>query len=137
MADAVEEFFARYAPDIQAVSQTLRTMVMSAMPEAIERLFASQDHVSYLSTQSARDELVYICPMKHYVRLGFYYGANLPDPQGLLVGEGKRLRHAKVRTREEAQNRALERLVESAWIEATERKNRPTPNLQPLNPLIP
>ena len=127
MADAVEEFFARYTPDVQAISQALRTMVMGTMPEAIECLFASQDHVSYLSTQSARDELVYICPMKDYVRLGFYYGANLPNPQGILVGEGKRLRHVKVRTRQEAHNPALERLVESAWIEATERKNWLTP----------
>jgi hypothetical protein len=118
MDDLVEEFFARYTPDIQATSRILREMVRGAIPEAIERLFASQNHVSYLFTPSARDELVYICPMKDYARLGFYNGGSLPDPGGLLVGEGKRLRHVKVRGPQEASNQALELLVKAAWVEA-------------------
>jgi predicted RNA-binding protein with PIN domain len=47
------------------------------------------------------------------------FGKGLPDPGGVLVGEGKRLRHVKVRSLEQARDRVLERLVEAAW----ERKN--------------
>jgi hypothetical protein len=55
--------------------------------------------------------------MQEYVRLGFMFGGTLPDPQHLLVGEGKRLRHVKVRSRQEAANPALKRLVRAAWLD--------------------
>jgi len=35
-----------------------------------------------------------------------------------LIGEGKRLRHVKVKTVNDASNEALERLVEEAWMDA-------------------
>ena len=124
MVDQIEEFFAGYPPDVRDISLTLRDMVLGAMPDAIERLFASQNHVSYLVTPPARDSIVYICPMQEYVRLGFYYGGNLPDPGGMLVGTGKRLRHVKVYTLQEANNPALTRLVEAAWAGAPSHRGK-------------
>src|SRR5437899_1085436 len=119
MPDPIEEFFAGYPPDVQAISQKLRAMVKSAMPpQANEVLFASQNHIGYSSTESMRDRICYICPMKDYVRLGFMFGTHLADPDQLLVGTGKRLRHVKVRSVQEASNPALERLVEAAWTDA-------------------
>ena len=58
--------------------------------------------------------------MKEYVRLGFYYGGELADPAHLLVGEGKRLRHVKVRMLAEAGQPALEQLVRAAWANPQE-----------------
>ncbi|HEY6539733.1 MAG TPA: DUF1801 domain-containing protein, partial [Ktedonobacteraceae bacterium] len=69
-------------------------------------------------SMARRDTICYICPLKDYVRLGFMYGTNLPDPHQLLTGEGQRLRHVKVRTNEEAKNPALKQLVEDAWADA-------------------
>jgi hypothetical protein len=56
--------------------------------------------------------------MKDYVRLGFMFGTHLADPNQMLIGEGKRLRHVKVKTVNDASNEALERLVEEAWMDA-------------------
>lgn len=64
------------------------------------------------------DRICYIAPQKNYVNLGFFFGANLPDPQHFLVGEGKRMRHIKVRSREDAGNPALEQLMKEAWKDA-------------------
>lgn len=41
------------------------------------------------------DLVVYIAPFSRSANLGFYRGAKLPDPHGLLRGTGKRLRHLK------------------------------------------
>src|SRR5205823_6475993 len=71
--------------------------------------------IGYSTTQSSRDRVVYICPMKDYVRLGFMRGTQLPDPEQKLVGEGKWLRHVKVRTLKEAEQPALRHLVDAAW----------------------
>ena len=118
MQDPIEAFIAGYTPDVQAVSSTLRAMVKSAMPGASEILFAKYNHIGYAWSESMRDRICYICPMKDYVRLGFMYGTHLPDPEQLLVGEGKRLRHVKVRSVQEASNSALEQLVKAAWVDA-------------------
>ena len=118
MLDPIETFFAGYPPPVQAISRTLRAMVQSAMPQANERLFARHSHIGYLFSESIRDSICYICPMKDYARLGFMYGTHLDDPHQLLIGEGKRLRHVKVRTIEEATNPELKRLVEAAWADA-------------------
>jgi hypothetical protein len=56
--------------------------------------------------------------MKDYVRLGFMFGTHLPDPERMLIGEGLRLRHVKVRLVQEAKRPALERLVADAWLDA-------------------
>jgi hypothetical protein len=41
---------------------------------------------------------VYIAPFKAHVNLGFFQGADLPDPAALLEGTGKGLRHVKLKT---------------------------------------
>ena len=119
--DAYDQFLARYAPEVQAISRRLRTLVKRAMPGAHEVLVDRHNHIGYDYTPAPRDRIVYICPMTDYVRLGFMYGAHLNDPQQLLVGEGQRLRHIKVRSLKEAANPALRPLVEAAWAEAAGR----------------
>src|SRR5438552_3699905 len=110
MADPIDQFFAGYPPEVQAISRKLRVMMNSAMPpEAREVLYATQNHVGYLWSASRGDMICYICPMRDYVRLGFMYGGFLPDPEGMLVGTGKRLRHVKVRTLQGADDPAIER----------------------------
>jgi hypothetical protein len=121
MADATDDFFATYPADVQYISRILRAMVQKAAPGAHELLFTSQNHVAYSTSQSRADTQVYICPLKDYVRFGFMYGSNLSDPSGILVGEGKRLRHVKVRSVQEAGSPSLERLVVEAWADVSSR----------------
>jgi hypothetical protein len=44
-------------------------------------------------------------------------GAELPDPAGLLEGTGKKLRHAKVRSVEDAERPEIRALIERALAE--------------------
>ena len=50
-----------------------------------------------------------------HVNVGFYRGAELPDPAGLLQGSGKRMRHVKLKAGEEVDEDALEALIEAAY----------------------
>ncbi|MCC6802848.1 MAG: DUF1801 domain-containing protein [Anaerolineae bacterium] len=126
MTDPIDEFLDRYPPDIKAISLALRAQVNKVMPDADEILYASQNHVDYSLTESSRDRIVYICPLQNYVRLGFWFGAHLPDPDHLLVGEGTRLRHIKIRALEEVQRPAIDALLASAWTHAvTHMKKKP------------
>ena len=50
-----------------------------------------------------------------HVNVGFYRGAELPDPAGLLQGGGKRMRHVKLAAGEEVDEDALEALIDAAY----------------------
>jgi hypothetical protein len=125
MSDPTADFLARYSPDIQAITNRLREMVMRAMPDVQEVLYADQDHFGYSFTGKSSDRIVYVCPLKNYVRLGLMRGAYLPDPEHKLVGEGKWLRHVKVRSLAEADHPAIEPLVRAAWVYADAERAKP------------
>ena len=63
------------------------------------------------------EHFCYIGAFQAHVNLGFYYGALLSDPVGLLEGTGKKLRHIKVRNVVEVENPHLRQLVELALDE--------------------
>jgi hypothetical protein len=59
----------------------------------------------------------YIMPLKDRVNLGFYHGVDLPDPETILEGTGKRLRHVKVRSLAAAGETAVRALLTAALAE--------------------
>src|SRR5215468_6776163 len=57
----------------------------------------------------------YVDAFTAHVNVGFFQGAHLDDPAGLLEGTGKRMRHAKVRWGEPVQADALNALIITAY----------------------
>jgi hypothetical protein len=57
----------------------------------------------------------YVNAFKAHVNVGFFQGAGLDDPFALLEGEGKRMRHVKLKPGADADAMALSRLVEDAY----------------------
>jgi hypothetical protein len=51
---------------------------------------------------------------KNHVTFGFLRGTSLPDPEGLLEGTGKNLRHVKLRCVEDLKGPALKKLIVAA-----------------------
>lgn len=57
----------------------------------------------------------YVNVFRSHVSVGFFHGASLPDPAGLLQGEGRRMRHVKLRPGAPSGMAALEALIDSAY----------------------
>ena len=57
----------------------------------------------------------YVNAFKAHASVGFYYGAMLAVPAGLLEGAGKRMRHVKLRPGKELDVDALSDLIEAAY----------------------
>jgi len=57
----------------------------------------------------------YVNVFTSQVNVGFYQGASLPDPAGLLQGNGKRMRHVKVMPGVLTDESALSRLIDVAY----------------------
>lgn len=60
----------------------------------------------------------YVNAFKKHVNVGFFNGASLPDPGGMLEGTGKRMRHVKLRPGFEADEGALAALIDAAYRDA-------------------
>lgn len=57
----------------------------------------------------------YVNAFRAHAAAGFYFGAFLPDPEGLLEGSGKRMRHVKLRAGRALDEAALGALIEAAY----------------------
>ena len=57
----------------------------------------------------------YVGVFTAHVNVGFFHGASLPDPSGLLEGAGKYMRHVKVKPDLALDESALETLITTAY----------------------
>lgn len=57
----------------------------------------------------------YVGAFKAHVNVGFFHGAALRDPAGLLEGTGKRMRHVKLRPGAVVDPASLEALIAAAY----------------------
>lgn len=57
----------------------------------------------------------YVDAFSAHVNVGFFFGATLDDPAGLLQGAGKRMRHVKLRWGEPVNAAALNELIAAAY----------------------
>jgi hypothetical protein len=59
----------------------------------------------------------YVNVFKSHVNVGFFFGAELEDPAGLLHGTGKRMRHVKVKPGAQLNVATLSALVDLAYVD--------------------
>ncbi len=57
----------------------------------------------------------YVNVFTSHVNVGFFHGAALPDPAHLLQGDGRFMRHVKLRPGAPTNTGALSRLIEAAY----------------------
>ena len=66
----------------------------------------------------------YVDAFKAHVNVGFFRGADLPDPHGLLEGNGRFMRHVKLRPESEIDASALAMLIDLAYTDMKGRLQR-------------
>lgn len=59
----------------------------------------------------------YVNAFKNHVNVGFFYGALLKDPAGMLEGSGKRMRHVKLKPDSDLAAEALRDLIHAAYAD--------------------
>ena len=113
-----DDLLAMTPEPLRAVVEALRAAALAACADAHESVRLGDRAATYgLGPRKMLDGYAYVMPQARWVNLGFYQGAALPDPEGLLEGTGARLRHVKVRSLEEAGRPALRALLDAAVAE--------------------
>ncbi len=63
----------------------------------------------------------YVNAFTAHVNVGFFHGAELVDPAGLLEGTGRYMRHVKVRPDSRVDAKALAELIDTAYTDMKSR----------------
>ena len=113
--DGFNEILADSTPDVRDLALQARELIRDVMPDVVEVPWPRQRIVGYgVGPKKMTEHFCYISVHKSHIDLGFNYGSELPDPEGLLQGTGKLFRHLKITTPEDLARPAVRRLLETA-----------------------
>lgn len=90
------------------------------MPAAIELVYDNYNAlaIGFCPTERAYDSIFSVAVFARGVNLFFFNGPNLPDPQRLLKGGGKMVRHIRVDSVRLLEDPAVHQLMELAIKDA-------------------
>jgi hypothetical protein len=109
----VDRLLSEHPPQIQAIERALRVTIRSAFPAAVEQVDFGNKLIAFGRSMKVRGLLFAIIAHRNWVNLQLADGAVLPDPDGLVEGTGKRIRHVKIRSVEAASSPSVVALIEA------------------------
>jgi hypothetical protein len=107
---AVERWFDSRPPELRATARTWFDAMRSCGPEVGELL-----HDGCPTACVEGLAFGYVNAFRSHVNVGFFLGTSLEDPAGLLQGDGRFMRHVKVRPGMPVDERPLRALIIAAY----------------------
>lgn len=101
------------------VAQRLRSIVLDAAPDSQEAIKWAQPVYSF------GGPFAYFKAFKNSVNFGFWRGAEMEDPYGVLVGTGDKMRHVKISSIEDVDEQVLTDFVRQG-VKLNREKGDPT-----------
>ena len=109
---AIEDWFGQQAPELGSIAQRWWAQMRGCGADVREVL---HDGCPVVCVRDA--PFAYVNAFTAHVNVGFFMGALLQDPAGLLEGTGKRMRHVKLKPGREVASDALSALIEAAYLD--------------------
>lgn len=101
----VDEWIEGLDEPVQEIAKNLRTLVFEAYPEI-------EEHIKWSKPSYSKEGLVcYLQTAKNHVNFGFYRGTELEDRNGILEGDGKKMRHVRIRKADKIDEEKLKFLI--------------------------
>ena len=104
----VDDYIAAIPAPLDTVAAELRRVVRAAAPDTHESIKWGQP------VYDAGGPFAALKAYSRHVTLTFWRGAALPDPSGLLVGDGDRMRHARFSSVADVDEEPIAGLVRAA-----------------------
>ena len=117
--EQVRDWLNRLPANKKPAVNNLRRLIASIAPEAHEIIY--HDALGYGPSDSGFDRILYVTVFEKHINLGFFFGGFLHDPEGLLLGSGKRMRHIKIGFTQDSDTPAIKNLLEQAWPDGLKR----------------
>jgi hypothetical protein len=106
--------FAAYPPEVEALALGARNLLMDTLPDVAEELDSTRKIVGYSYGPGYKGVVCTLILSRKGVKIGIVRGADLPDPHGLMSGDGIYHRHVELRTSEDLEQRGLKPLLLTA-----------------------
>jgi hypothetical protein len=106
----VDAWFAASDHDLRRLAQPWFEALRACGPDVRELM-----HDGHPTACVGNAAFAYVDAFSAHVNIGFFHGAGLADPKGLLEGAGKRMRHVKVRWGRPIDEAALNALIAAAY----------------------
>lgn len=113
---AITEWMNKHPAELRAIAQHWFDIIRECGDDVRELL-----HDGHPTACIADAGFAYVNAFKDHVNVGFFRGAELHDPTGLLQGTGKYMRHVKLWPDSEIDFAALKKLIESAYVDMKKR----------------
>lgn len=106
---AIDQWLGRQPSELGTIARTWFARMRQCGPDVRELM---HDGCPVACVEDA--PFGYVNAFRAHVNVGFFHGAALPDPAGLLQGTGKHMRHVKARLGLALDAAALEALIVAA-----------------------
>jgi hypothetical protein len=113
---AVDTWLDDQASDLGAIAREWFERMRACGGDVLELM-----HDGYPTACVEDAAFAYVGVFKAHVSVGFFFGAELDDPAGLLEGSGKRMRHVQCRPGALPDAAALQLLIEAAYADIKSR----------------
>lgn len=110
----INDFLSQYDEKLTCRVQLLRQLLFDVLSAVTEQPDLPARMIAYTYGQRYTDMICTIIPSRKGLKLGFYKGTELPDPECLLEGSGKISRYVVLKTDEQLAAIALKNLLHAA-----------------------
>ncbi len=112
----LKRFLGAFGPEVAKIALRVRAFVIGQAPLADELVYDAYDAVAigYSFTGRPRDAFCHIAVYRRWVNLGFNRGSEIPDPQGLLEGTGRWVRHIRIESLDDLHDPRVGRFLRAA-----------------------
>jgi len=120
-------FLDAYHRHIAELALALRELILELAPDASESIYQVYTVAIWFGfSGKMKDMFCYIATSADHVNLGFPAGTSLKDPNRVLEGEGKTMRHIKFRSHSDVQRTFVPRYIQAAMERAAPAGTRGT-----------
>lgn len=110
-AQSWDAVLAEHDPPVADAARAVQHMLETSLAGAVVQFDPGNGLLAIGTSLAMRDLLFAIIPHRAHVNLQLADGVDLPNPEGLIEGTGKRIRHVKVRSAEAAASPAIREIV--------------------------
>lgn len=114
MSARAEAILLKYNEPVSTLGLQLRELLRSQLQDCTEVPDSSANILSYGYGKGYSDTVCVIIPSKKGIKLGFYKGTELHDPEKLLTGSGKVHRYVEIKSESNIRSIALTALISEA-----------------------
>jgi hypothetical protein len=112
----LDGFIDKFTPQVAALTRALLAKAKARIPGATIIVYDNYNALAlgFGRSEKASEAVLSLAVMPRWVTLCFLHGKSLPDPHGLLKGEGSRVRHVRLHAAEAFDDPRVQALIAAA-----------------------